>query len=138
MSSSSRSRPDPRDGDLRTGIAAQRAPERARQRSRWCRGGSLAALLMVAGAMSSLGVASAAAGHLDILTVEASKADRQVTVVADVLPAAATPIGSEAFSVTAGEVRLPTRVEPVLSDQLAVGLVVDGSSRGAAALRTGV
>jgi hypothetical protein len=83
-------------------------------------------------------VAAAAAGHLDILTVEASAADRQVTMVADVGPAGATAIGSESFSVTAGDTRLPTRVEPVLSDQLAVGLVVDGSRRGAAALRTGV
>jgi hypothetical protein len=95
-------------------------------------------VLAAACALQGPGVAAAEAAHLDILTVETSTADRQVTVVADVRPAAATPIGSEAFSVTAGGVRLPTRVEPVLSDQLAAGLVIDGSSRGAATLHAGV
>ena len=114
------------------------AAERAQQPSCRRRGGSLAALLAAACALQSLGVAGAADAHLDILTVETSTPDRQVTVVADVRPAAATPIGSEAFTVTAGDLRLPTRVEPMISDQLAVGLVVDGSRHGAATLHTGV
>ncbi len=86
----------------------------------------------------SLAVAAAAAAELTILTVETPTADGRVTVVADVQPAGATPIGSESFTVTAGSARLPTRVEPVLSDQLAVGLVVDGSTAGGATLHAEV
>jgi len=95
-------------------------------------------LLAAACALQSLGAAATAGSQLVILAVETSAVDRQVTVVADVRSAGATPIGSEAFSVTAGGVWLPTRVEPVLSDQLAVGLVVDGSRHGAATLHSGV
>jgi von Willebrand factor type A domain len=94
-------------------------------------------VLAAACALQSPGVAAADGARLDILTVETS-ADRQATVLADVRPVGETPIRSEAFTLTAGGMRLPTRVEPVLGDQLAVGLVVDGSGQGAARLHSGV
>jgi hypothetical protein len=98
------------------------------------------ATLMV-GALQWLGAPAAAAGldsRLDIVAVIAAGADRQVTLVADIRPATATPVPAESFSVTAGDMRLRTRAVPVLSDRLAVGLILDASARGAPAMQAGL
>src|SRR5947208_15148472 len=76
-----------------------------------------------------------AAGRLASLAVLPAAADGEVALVADVQPVAGAPIPSASFSVLAGDERLPTRAERVLSDQLAVGLIVDGSLAGAQTLQ---
>src|SRR6266545_5024671 len=98
----------------------------------------LTALLAVACALQWLAATGAAAAQLDIVAVLGPAADRQVSLVADIRPGATTPIPSDSFSVTAGGVRLPARAMPVISDQLAIGLVVDASAAGAKALQAGV
>jgi len=95
----------------------------------------LTALLVAAGGLP-LGAADGATPGLDIVAVDAS-ADPEVSLVADVRPAAATPIRSEDFSVAAGDVRLRTRAVPVLSDRPALGVVVDASAAGGSALQEG-
>ncbi len=56
-------------------------------------------------------------------------------MLADVPPADAASIRSDSFSVTSGDVRLPATAVPVLSDRLALSLVVDASRAGAPALQ---
>jgi von Willebrand factor type A domain len=107
---------------------------RFRRDRRW---GLLAALILAACALHWRGAAGAAA-QLDIVRVDAAGADRQVTVIADVRPSNRTPIPARSFSVTAGEERLPTRVVPVMSDQLAMSLVVDASGKAAETLQAGL
>jgi hypothetical protein len=56
-------------------------------------------------------------------------ADRHVSLVVNV-PASAKTVRPESVSVTVRGARQPTTVVPVISDQLAVGLVVDASEAG--------
>jgi len=58
-------------------------------------------------------------------------------MLADVPPADAASIRSDSFSVTSGDVRLPATAVPVLSDRLALSLVVDASRAGAAGTAAG-
>lgn len=60
--------------------------------------------------------------------------DRHVSLVANV-GADTEPVRSESVSVTVGGVRQPTTVVPVISDQLAVALVVDASENGSKSLQ---
>jgi hypothetical protein len=98
----------------------------------------LAALTVAACLLQWLGAMSASAVELTVVTVVPPSADQQVTVVADVRPATARPLRSQAFSVAAGTTTLPTTAVPVVSDRLAVGLVVDGSADGASAMHQGL
>lgn len=59
-------------------------------------------------------------------------------MVADVRPAGTTPLPPDAFSVVSGGRRVPARAVPLISDRLAVGLVLDASSDTAAALHAGL
>jgi hypothetical protein len=97
---------------------------------------ALLSALLVASCGSLPAAAGPAGEQLDIVAVIAS-ADRQVSLVADVRPAAATPIRSEDFSVTAGFVPLTTRAVPMLSEQPVIGLVVDASAADDTALQAG-
>ncbi len=109
MSSSSRSRPDRRAAVL-------------------------AALVVVACVVQAICAGAAAAAELDVVAVVPSAADHQVSLVADIRPPPAAPASPDAFAVTAGGRPQPTRAAPVLSDQLAMAMVVDGSTGGAAEL----
>src|SRR5919197_2729301 len=85
----------------------------------------LVALTVAASLLQWLGAVSAGAVDLNVVTVVPPAADRQVTVVADVRPVGATPLPADAFSVAAGDSTLPTTAQPVFSNRLALGLVVD-------------
>jgi hypothetical protein len=104
--------------------------------------GLLVVLLVVAYALqwagSPMSSARAAGPQLNIVAVASSTANRQVTLVAECRPALAWPILSEYFSVTAGNIRLPTHAVAVISDRPAVGLVVDAAAAGATASHAGV
>jgi hypothetical protein len=94
-----------------------------------------AASLLTASCM--LTAATGAEEQLEIVAVVAS-ADRQVSLVAELPPTVATPIRSEDFSVTAGEVELPTRAVPVISDQTVIGVIVDASAADVTAQQAGL
>jgi len=89
------------------------------------------AVLLTAPLLAACCLLSAATGaaeeQLDIVAIVAS-ADRDVSLVVDVRATAATPIRSEDFSVRAGEIPLPTRALPVISDLASIGIVVDASA----------
>ncbi len=102
-----------------------------------------AAALLVAAAVQWFGpgaraTAAATASHVDIVAVIPPAADRRAVVVADVRPPPAAPLGPGAFSVNAGEARLPTQAAAVVSDRLAIGVVVDSSAAGGAAVQAGL
>jgi hypothetical protein len=94
----------------------------------------LAALLLVASCWPS--AATGATEELDIVAVVPS-AGRQVSLIAELPPTVATPIRSEDFSVTAGDVALPTRAVPVISDQTAIGMIIDASAADLTAQQAG-
>ncbi len=98
----------------------------------------LAALTVAACIAQWLGAMGAGATELSIVTVVPPAQDRQVTLVADVRPAGSTPLPPTAFSVTSGDATLPTSAAPVVSDELALSLVVDASPDGAATLQQGL
>jgi hypothetical protein len=80
---------------------------------------------------------TATAAELDVVAVVTSADDRTVSLVADVQPPA-TPVRRDSFTVRAGTVNLPALAAPIFSDQLAMGLVVDASEVGGAALQPGL
>jgi hypothetical protein len=86
--------------------------------------------------LAATGVAAAPSGAAIPLSDVAvlPTADRHVSLVANV-GADTDPVRSESVSVTVGGVRQPTTVVPVLSDQLAVALVVDASENGSKSLQ---
>jgi len=111
----------------------------SRLRSRKRRGrltAALAALLVAASGLHP-GAARAAAPQLDIVAVDVS-GDRRVSLVVDVRTTGKTSDRSSAFSVTVGDVPLPTRAVPVIPDSPALAVVVDTSTAGSAALQEGL
>jgi len=98
----------------------------------------LTALAMLVCAVQWLGASQAVAAELTIVSAGTSRTDGLVSLVVDVRSAASEPISPESFSVTAST--LPHRFDavPLFSDQLAVGVVVDGSEDGRAALQAGL
>ncbi len=82
--------------------------------------------------------APASASQLRVLAVVASATDQQVSLIADVRTAGSGPVAPDRFTATADGVPLATRATPVISDELAVGVVVDASAAGAPALQPGL
>jgi von Willebrand factor type A domain len=78
----------------------------------------------------------AAADQLDLVAVVRS--GNEVSVVVDVVRSASSALPPESFSVTAGGAAQSARTRPVMSDKLAVGLVVDVSEEGGGALQAGL
>ena len=99
---------------------------------------TLTALVILMCALLWLGASEAAAADLTIVGAGVSRTDGLVSLVVEVGSATSEPIGPASFSVTARTV--PQRVDavPVLSDQLAVGVVVDGSEGGRPGLESGL
>jgi len=73
---------------------------------------------------------------VDVLAVQ-SMPDHEISLVAAVHPMPLVPLDRTAVTASAGTTKLPTAVEPVLSGRTALGLVLDASAAGAAALRDG-
>ena len=97
------------------------------------------ALLLLVVALQALGVTSAAAAtppRVVAVGTVASDGSVRITVELDGVTDAALP--PERFSATVDGAPQPARVVPVLSDELAIGLVVDGSEAGASALQAGI
>lgn len=97
-----------------------------------------AILVPLLGALLLVGATDAVASEVDVLAVAASPADRLVSLAVDVRSGEANPLPPESFSVTARGVQQPIQAVPVFSGQLAVGIVVDASAAGRAALPAGV
>jgi hypothetical protein len=94
----------------------------------------LTALVLVVCAVQWLAATGAVAADLAIVAVFPPTAGHALMVV-DVGPDA-EPVSSQSASVTVDGLPQPTTVVPVLSDGLAVGLVVDASDTGRASLPT--
>src|SRR5947207_8848358 len=124
MSSSSPSRPE-RD-------FTRKRPARPLRRA------ALVSLLIGAGAAAWFGAAGAAPARMEIVSVDAPPNSQQVTLLAQVQPTPEPPLPADAFSVSVGGARLPARAEPMLTGTLTVGLVLDVSAQGAAALQPGL
>jgi hypothetical protein len=86
--------------------------------------------------LQGLSAAWASAAELEIVAVVRSSDERHVSVLANVR--GDSPPQPESFSISAANERLATRVVPVISDQLALALVVDASAAGSAALHSGL
>lgn len=95
----------------------------------------LAGLLGVVGGLPVL-TATANAAQLSVVAVVASAAERAVTLVTEVSGARPGEPRPASFVVTNADERVPARAQPVVSDQLALGVVVDASGSGAGALPT--
>lgn len=80
--------------------------------------------------------AAGAADQLDLVAVVRS--GEEVSVAVDVVRGAPSVLPPESFSVTVGGAAQPARARPVMSDKLAVGLVVDVSEEGGKALQAGL
>jgi len=103
-----------------------------------CRPRRAAAALAAAALIAVIALpGTAAAAELDVVAVVTSADEATVSLVADVLPPA-TPVRTDSFTVRAGTANLPARAVPIFSDQLALGLVVDASEAGGAALQPGL
>jgi len=77
----------------------------------------------------------AAGPGVDVSAVTVSSG--QVSLVAALRPLPLTPLAPEQVTATAGTTPLPVTLTPVVSDQEAVGLVLDASSEGADDLQGG-
>jgi von Willebrand factor type A domain len=103
---------------------------------------ALAAVALVALALRFLtpfvpAAAGAAADQLDLVAVVRS--DEEVSVAVDVVRSAPSgPPPPQSFSVTVGGAAQPARTRPVMSDKLAVAVVVDASEQGGKALQAGL
>jgi hypothetical protein len=102
------------------------------------RAAKVAVVLTVVCAVQWLGATAAAAAQLVVVAVVPSEADRQVSMVVDVRSAGTTSVRADSFAVTVGGVHQQSRAVPVMSDQLAVGLVVDASEAGGPHLQAGL
>ena len=101
-------------------------------------GRKLTAVAMLVCAVQWLGASQAVAAELTIVAAGTSRTDGLVSLVVDVRSAASEPVPPDSISVTART--LPQRFEavPLFSDQLAVGVVVDGSEAGRPTLQAGL
>jgi von Willebrand factor type A domain len=101
------------------------------------RSGRAALLLAVVVTCVVAPVTTASAAARLILTGIAPRSpDFPASLVASVVPA--VPLRPTDFAVSAGDMPVPSTATPMLSDRLAVGLVVDGSTAGAAGLPAAV
>lgn len=98
-------------------------------------GRTLAALVLLGCTAQWLGAGGAAAAEVTVVSAGMSRTDGRASLVVDV---ASEPISPGAFAVTADTVPEQADAVALLSDQLAVGLVVDGSDDGRAALQSGL
>lgn len=98
--------------------------------------GRLPLFLLMIAALLLLVSGTAAAAPTEIVAVAAGPADGQLRLTIDVRDAAAQPPAS--FSAAVGGVWQPGRTMPVMSDRLALALVVDASEAGRADLQTGL
>src|SRR5215475_7298310 len=80
--------------------------------------------------------AGAAADQLDLVAVVRS--GDEVSVAVDVVGGTPGVLAPESFSVALDGAPQPARARPVMSDKLAVGLVVDVSEEGGKALQAGL
>jgi hypothetical protein len=79
---------------------------------------------------------AAANPGVDVLAVRSSS-DHDVSLVAALHPMPLAPLDRKTVTATAGGADLPTDVTPVLSGRTGIGLVIDASADGAAALHDG-
>jgi hypothetical protein len=98
-----------------------------------------AALAAALTACLSLGLGGVAAGaDLTVVTVLTSADGAQARMLVDLRPAPDPPVPADSITVTADGARLPVTATPLLSDRLALALVVDTSATGATALPPGL
>ena len=105
-------------------------PSRSR-RVRWTVLATLLVLLQLWG--GTIGWAQQA-----VRVVAASATDGQARLVVDVRDGARSPLTPQSFSVTADGQTQPARAGPLLSDRLAMALVVDASQDGGRVLQPGL
>jgi hypothetical protein len=94
---------------------------------RCCSGRVSSAALLVLVALLALMGAPSAVAQPALVAVPGGAVDGQTRVVVQA-PHGLGPVRPEAFSVSVDGVAQPVRAQPVLSDRLALGLVVDASS----------
>jgi hypothetical protein len=94
------------------------------------------ALLVLAVLLALVGAPSAAAQPL--VAVPGGTTDEQVRLVVQVPEGTGRPDGTPAFSASVDGVPQQVTAEPVLSDRMAMGLVVDTSAEGGAVLQAGL
>lgn len=98
---------------------------------------AVAALLLPAAAAPAAGaVVDRAPTMVDVLAVR-STVDRQVSLLAAVKPMPLAPLPDAAVRVMSNGRKLPSRLQPLLSERSAFGVVVDASMAGSASLEGG-
>ncbi len=95
------------------------------------------AVLLLVLAVQLLAVTGAAAAQPEIVVVARAAEDR-VRLVVDVRGVDDQPLEPRSFSTTVDGAPLPTTAEPVLSDRLAMVVVVDASDAGGPVLQAGI
>src|SRR3954451_15156431 len=94
----------------------------------------IGALTLVAALLPTVAVAHAGP-KLEILAVRSTP--DQVSLVVQVQPRTAAALTKKAVTVVSGGRSRPATVDPVLSNQAMVSVVIDASADSAASLRTG-
>jgi hypothetical protein len=117
----------------------QRAwPPRPRSAARGGRRPVLAALLVLLFGLGIGGTAAGASTPVGWSAAVGGPINGQVRLTLVSPDASAPALAPDSVDVTVDGVRQPSRIEPLLSDRLALGLVVDGSNAGRVGLPVGV
>ena len=93
---------------------------------------------MVLIALQLVGVTSAAAAQPHLVAVPAGTMDGQSRLIVDLPGTGGSPVPPGSFSVAVNGIARPTRAGPLLSDRLAMALVVDASQAAAPVLQPGL
>jgi von Willebrand factor type A domain len=89
-------------------------------------------------AVSWVVLGGVAAADVSVVATLVSADGGQARTLVDITPVPAGPLPDGAITVSAGSAPVPVTATPLLADSLALGLVVDASSAGAAALPQGL